>query len=266
MAKTLVLKFGGASLKDMEHFENVAAIIKEQSQKYNQICVVVSAIAGMTNYLDSLAASVDGDASSREKDMLLSVGERVSMSLLAMLLQKEGLDAVSLTGSQAGIITTNEHLDAKIVDVRPTRLKELLAKGKIPVIAGFQGVSLEKEVTTLGRGGSDTSAVALAVALDADKVVFYKDVRGVYSGDPKKCKDASLCEELSYDFALDVIGEGGKAVLHPRSVELAKKNHLVLHVRSFAKKWREEKGSLVFCNKSTKKSAKKQFEKDLSLT
>ncbi|MCH9811974.1 aspartate kinase [bacterium] len=262
MRKTLVLKFGGASLKDIEHFENVVSIIKEQSKKYHRICVVVSAIAGMTDYLDSLAASIDGSAPSREKDMLLSVGERVSMSLLAMLLQKEGLDGVSLTGSQAGIITTNEHLDARIVDVRPIRLVELLDKGKIPIIAGFQGVSLEKEVTTLGRGGSDTSAVALAVALDAEKVVFYKDVRGVFSKDPKKCKDANLCEALTYERALDVIGEGGRAVLHPRSVELARKNNLVMHVRSFVKKWREEKGSLVFCNKVRKKSAEKQYEEE----
>lgn len=265
MTKTLVLKFGGASLQDMEHFKNVASIIKEQSKDYDRICVVVSAIAGMTDYLESLASSIDVDAPKRERDMLLSVGERVSMSLLAMLLQKEGLNGVSLTGSQAGIITTNEHSQAKIVDVRPWRLLEFFEKGKIPIIAGFQGVSLEKEITTLGRGGSDTTAVALAVALDAEKVVFYKDVQGVFSKDPKKCKDAKICETLTYDQALSVIGSEGEAVLHPRSVALAKKNNLVMHVRSYVKKWREEKGSLVFCNKDKKISAIKQYEEDLSL-
>lgn len=260
MYKTLVLKFGGASLKDLAHFENVASIIEAESKCYDRICVVVSAIAGVTDYLGSLADLVHSGPSGREKDMLLSVGERVSMSLLAMVLEKKGVPAVSFTGSQAGVITTEEHTNAKIIDVRPKRLITVFENNKIPIIAGFQGVSQTGEITTLGRGGSDTTAVAIAVALGAEKVVFFKDVDGVCSKDPKKFDDASLYERLTYDEALKVIGEGSGAILHPRSVLLAKKNNLVMHVRSFEKKCTEKFGSMVFSEETTTGRAKKLYE------
>lgn len=232
-AKTVVLKFGGAALKDLESFDNVASLICTQAQKYERVCVVVSAMKGMTDYLVSLADSVYMGAPKREKDMLVSVGERMSMALLAMKLAEKGIEAVSLTGSQAGIITTSEHEEAKVIDVRPHRLEKLFGQAKLPVIAGFQGMSVDCEITTLGRGGSDTSAVALAVALGAEKVIFYKDVPGIYERDPKSCDKAQFFKEISYQKALEVIGEGGSAVLHPRCVELASKNNLTLQVRSF---------------------------------
>lgn len=264
MKKTLVLKFGGASLSDVAQFENVAEIIERESKKFDRICVVVSAMEGVTDYLGGLADLVDGDPSKREKDMLLSVGERVSMALLAMTLQKRGVDAVSLTGSQAGIITTTEHLNARIIDIKPSRLESVFKDGKIPVIAGFQGVSLQKEVTTLGRGGSDTTAVALAVALGAEKVVFYKDVDAVYSKDPKKYKDATPFKTLNYDEAIKVVGTGGSAVLHPRCILLAKKNGLILRVRSFKGKLKEEEGSIVFSVGVTRNLQELYYEESLS--
>jgi aspartate kinase len=260
MDKTLVLKFGGASLKDIAHFENVASIIESESKLYKRVCVVVSAIAGMTDYLGSLADLVHSHPSGREKDMLLSVGERVSMSLLAMILQKKGIEAVSLTGSQAGIITTAEHSNAKIIDVRPKRLTAVFDSNKIPIIAGFQGVSLAGEITTLGRGGSDTTAVAIAVALGAVKVMFFKDVDGVCSKDPKKFDDVSLFDRLTYEEALKVIGEGAGAILHPRSVRLARRNNLVMHVLSFEKKCKEKSGSMVFSGEEGVGALKKCYE------
>lgn len=260
MIDTLVVKFGGASLKDVSHFENVAKIILEEKKHYANICVVVSAMEGVTDYLLGLADRVHPGSSGREKDMLLSVGERVSMVLLAMTLQKMGADAVSLTGSQTGIITTTEHSDAKIIDVRPVRLEKIFAEGKIPIVAGFQGVSTEKEVTTLGRGGSDTTAVALAVALGAEKAVFYKDVDGVYTKDPKKYADAVIQECLTYDEAISVVGEGKGAVLHPRAIALAKKNQVLLQVRSFKGESRDKEGSKVYFVGNTEERGFKCYE------
>ncbi|MCH9620863.1 MAG: Aspartokinase [Chlamydiia bacterium] len=264
MARTLILKFGGASLRDLSHFENVASIILQESKNYDRVCVVVSAMEGMTDYLVSLADSVHMDPPKREKDMLLSVGERVSMSLLAMKLSEKGIDAVSLTGSQAGIITSNEHNEAKILEIRPKRLLSLYEDKKVPIIAGFQGMSLDKEVTTLGRGGSDTTAVALGIALDAERIVFYKDVEGVYSKDPKKYSDAKIEESLSYKRALAVIGTGMSAVLHPRCVRLAEKNGMILNVRSFDQKLKDKVGSVVFCVEGQKRDSGKIYEEALS--
>ena len=265
MQKTLVLKFGGAALKDIDHFKNVAHIIEEETKNYDRVCVVVSAMEGMTDYLDSLANLVHVDAPKREKDMLLSVGERVSMSLLAMKLQKKGIEAVSLTGSQAGIMTTTEHSNAKVIDVRLKRLEALFKNGKTPIIAGFQGVSLEGEVTTLGRGGSDTTAVALAVALGAEKVVFYKDVEGVFSKDPKKYRDAAVFSTLTHEQALEVVGKGKGAVLHPRSVNLAMKNGLTMQVRSFDMKLKDKLGSMVFTVETSSPLKERCYEESLSL-
>lgn len=164
--------------------------------------------------------------------MLISVGERISISLLAMALASKNHHAVSFTGSQSGIITCPQHSEAKIIDVRPHRLHPVLDSGSVAIVAGFQGVSKNGEITTLGRGGSDTSAVAIAAALGASKVEFYKDVDGVFSADPKRDHTARQFPNLTYDEALQIASNGAK-VLHPRAVLLGQRNKLPLHVRSF---------------------------------
>lgn len=228
----LVMKFGGASVSEPESFQKIAKIIIERSLHDEKLVVVVSAMANQTDELLALAKKVHPSPPTRELDMLVSVGERVSIALLAMALQKEGMDAVSFTGSQSGVMTCENHSDARIVDVRPKRLKETLEKGKVAIVAGFQGVSLKGEITTLGRGGSDTSAVALAVALGAGRVEFYKDVPGIYDQDPKKSDKATLLPRLSYMQAL-VLAKNGAKVLHARSIELAEKNGVELSIFSF---------------------------------
>lgn len=229
--KTLVMKFGGAALETPEHFGNVADIIGE---KEGRIVVVVSAMGDVTDELTALAYQVAKNPAKREMDMLLSVGERVSMALLAMALEERKIPAISLTGSQSGIITCNHHNDAFIEDVRPIRVEKHLDEGKVVIIGGFQGVSHEKEITTLGRGGSDTSAVALAAALGAENVEFYKDVEGIYTKDPKKDPQATLLSELSFEEALTF----PEFVLHKRAILLASKNGMPLHVKSFKKEHR----------------------------
>lgn len=223
----LVQKFGGAALEKPAHFGRVADII--EAKKDYHLVVVVSAMGKTTDYLLRLAREIHDDPPKRELDMLVSVGERISMSLLAMELKKRGIDAVSFTGSQSGIITSEDHHNAEILEVRPVRIVEALEKGRVVIVAGFQGVSRSKEITTLGRGGSDTSAVALGVALGAEKVEFYKDVDGVYSADPKTDPSATLFASISYSEALQVCGK----ILHPRSILLASKNKLPLHVIPF---------------------------------
>lgn len=230
--KTLVLKFGGASVAQPEHFSRIAEIILDRKKEYPYIVVVVSAMGDTTNQLIELAKKVNPSPPRREYDMLVSVGERISISLLAMALSLKGQEAISFTGSQCGIITTEEHSEAKIVSVKPHRLLPHLEKGKVVIVAGFQGVSRSGEITTLGRGGSDTSAVAIAIALNADKVEFFKDVPGVFSEDPKKSDKALFYPHLSHNAALEIMNKGAK-VLHARSIELAMKNALPLHVRPF---------------------------------
>ena len=247
---TLVMKFGGAAVASPEQFKQIAALIEKRTTEYSRIVVVVSAMGGMTDQLDTLARQVHPTPPKREMDMLVSVGERVSISLLAMALSLRGKEAISFTGSQSGIITTKDHSEAKIVAVRPTRLLSHLAEEKIVIVAGFQGVSIDKEITTLGRGGSDTSAVAMAVALNAEKVEFYKDVPGICTLDPKQMPKAKVISSLTYDAALTIVNKGAK-VLHARAIRLAKKNRLPLHVRSFNKEgegtWIGEKGGRKHC-------------------
>lgn len=230
--KTLIMKFGGASVATPADFAKIAQIIKGRSQYFQRIVVVISAMAHKTDELIALAKEVNPHPPRRELDMLVSVGERISISLLAMALNGAGCEAISFTGSQSGIITTAQHTDARIVEVRPWRLLPPLDEGKIVIVAGFQGVSRKGEITTLGRGGSDTTAVALGVALRAEKVEFYKDVAGVYSQDPKYQPDARLFPKISYEDTLSLLS-GGAKILHPRCVLLAKKNNLPLHVISF---------------------------------
>lgn len=230
---TLIMKFGGAAVASPNQFARIAEIILQRRQEYDRIAVVVSAMGDTTNQLISLANEVNGDPPRREYDMLVSVGERISISLLAMALAAKKHQAVSFTGSQSGIITCENHSDARIVDVRPHRLIPVLDSGSVVIVAGFQGVSRSGEITTLGRGGSDTSAVALGVALGAERVEFFKDVVGIFDKDPKQDSSARLFPELTYDKALEIVQKGAR-VLQPRSIELACKNGMPLHVMAFA--------------------------------
>ncbi len=231
--RTLIMKFGGSSVSCPEQFSKVADLILKKKLEFDRVVVVASAMANMTDQLIELSHSVHSNPPQRELDMLISIGERVTISLLSMALHAKGVQAISFTGSQSGIITTNEHNQAKILDVRPHRLIHFLDLGYIVIVAGFQGVSLEKEITTLGRGGSDTSAVALGVSLGAEKVEFFKDVQGIYERDPKRYPQARLLETLTYEEALKYV-DPDRAVLHPRCIKLAELNALPLSVYSFS--------------------------------
>ncbi len=254
--KRIVMKFGGASLASPAHFENVANIVEKLKIDFPEIILVVSAMGKTTDELIALAKSCHPNPPRREYDMLISVGERISMSLLAMVLSRKGFDVISFTGSQSGIITTSEHSDAKIVDIRPKRIRENLEKSKIVIVAGFQGVSLEGEITTLGRNGSDTTAVALASALNAEKVAFFKDVKGVYSEDPHLNPNANFYKTLRYDEALQIV-EKGCTVLCKRSLLLAKKNKIPLHVLSFVE---PSDGTLILDSEYKNRSSTPNFE------
>ena len=227
------MKFGGAAVATPQHFARIADLILARREEYDRVVVVVSAMGDTTDHLITLAKQVNPNPPRREYDMLLTVGERISISLLAMALAAKEQEAISFTGSQSGIITCNQHTEARIVAVRPHRLEEALTAGKIVIVAGFQGVSHTKEITTLGRGGSDTSAVALGIALSAEKVEFYKDVPGVFSEDPKRNSNAEMFPELRYEIALGILSKGS-GVLSPRCIELAQKNGIPLHVKGFS--------------------------------
>jgi aspartate kinase len=242
--KTLVMKFGGASVATAEQFSQIADLIISRRNEYSRIAVVVSAMGGTTDQLIDLAKRVHPEPPQREYDMLVSTGERISMTLLAMALCLKNQEAVSFTGSQSGIITCQRHSHAHIIDVKPQRLLSSLDQGKIVIVAGFQGVSKEKEITTLGRGGSDTTAVALGIALKAEKVEFYKDVPGIFPEDPKKFHQANCYSYLSYQKALEIVNRGAK-ILHSRAIQLAEKNVLPLHVRSFIDTYSHHSGTII---------------------
>lgn len=217
----VIQKYGGTSLATPRHIQQAALRIAELKATGTQVVVVVSAMGHTTDHLLKLAAKTVKSPPSRELDMLLTAGERVSMSLLAMCLHEKNIPAISFTGSQSGIITTESHTQAKILEIKPARIQDELEKGKVVIIAGFQGVSRNKEITTLGRGGSDTTAVALAAVLNADRCEILTDVRGIYSADPRLVPAAKLFSFLSYDKCLQLSVLGAK--MHPRSIELAKR-------------------------------------------
>ena len=229
--KKIVLKFGGAALADLECFYKASKIIKAKAKNCS-VCVVVSAMQGVTDELLQLARKIDPNPNLRELDMLLSTGEVLSMSLLAIALQKEGIEAVSLTGEQAGIITSSQHTHAKVIDVHKERIIKELVSGKVVIVAGFQGISKDREITTLGRGGSDITAVALAIALCCKTVEFYKDVKGIYSLDPKVHSNAELLGNLSYERAIEITRNQNK-IIHPRCIALAATHQITLHILSF---------------------------------
>ena len=224
------MKFGGSTFEGPKSFNRIAERVEEKRKLSSQIVVVVSAMKNMTDQLIELAKEIHPNPPEREQDMLISVGERISGALLAMALKGRGIDAISFTGSQSGIITCTRHSEAKIIDVRPFRVEAELTHGKVVIVAGFQGVSLKKEITTLGRGGSDTSAVALGVALHSDRVEFYKDVGGVFSSDPHRDPEAERLDVLNYPEAYEIAHRGG--ILHPRCISIAEKNKIALHVLS----------------------------------
>lgn len=242
---TLIMKFGGAALATPEQFSQIADLIIAQRKEFSKIVVVVSAMGKTTDQLIELAKQIHPVPPQREYDMLISVGERVSMTLLAMALCLKNQEAVSFTGSQSGIITCQNHAHAQIMDVRPQRIEASLELGKIVIVAGFQGVSFDKQVTTLGRGGSDITAVALGIALKAVKVAFFKDVPGIFACDPKQDPLAECYSHLTYQKALDIVNQGAK-VLQARSIQLAAKNGLPLHVQSFMSSYQNHPGTLIF--------------------
>jgi aspartate kinase len=227
----VVQKFGGSSVGDADRIRAVADHVARTRRSGDDVAVVVSAMGKTTDDLVRLASDVSDSRPPRELDMLLSSGERISMSLLCMALSDLGVSAFSYTGSQAGIITDTSHTRAKIVEVRGDRLRAALDQGAVPVVAGFQGVSTDRDVTTLGRGGSDTTAVALAAALGADVCEIYTDVSGVFSADPRIVPEARKLSRISYEEMLEIAATGGR-VLALRSVEFARNHHVPLHVRS----------------------------------
>jgi aspartate kinase len=242
----LVQKFGGSSVADAERIRNVADYIARAHRRGDQTVVVVSAMGHETDDLLDVAAKVSRTLPGREMDMLITAGERKAMALLCMALHDLDVPADSYTGSQAGILTNGEHTKAKIVEIRPDRLRSALASGRVPVVGGAQGVSLDREVTFLGRGGSDTTAVALAKALDADACELYTDVPGVFSADPRVVPGARRLTKVSYEEMLEMNAAGcPKPAM--RSVEFARTHGVRLHVRSSFTwepgTWIEEEGS-----------------------
>ncbi len=227
----IVQKFGGSSVADVERIRKVAARVAARRAEGHQLVVVVSAMGDTTDELLSLAKRMSADPPRRELDMLLTCGERISMALLSMALHEQGVPAISFTGSQSGIITDDTHAQARIVEVRPVRIREELGRGKVVIVAGYQGVSRNREVTTLGRGGSDTTAVALAAALGAEACEIYSDVEGVFSADPRVVPEARKLEALDYG-TMQELAAAGARVLNAQAVEFARQAGIVIDARS----------------------------------
>jgi aspartate kinase len=227
----IVQKYGGSSVADVHKLKSVAARVMRTRDEGHQVVVVVSAMGDTTDDLLGMAKQVSANPDRRELDMLLSAGERISMALLSMAIRELGGDAISFTGSQSGIITNDRHVDARIIEVRPFRVQDEVARGKIVVVAGYQGVSYKKEVTTLGRGGSDTTAVAMAAALDAEYCEICSDVDGVYSADPRVVAGARRIPALSYEETQEM-AESGAKVLNAQAVEFAKEKGIAIYARA----------------------------------
>jgi len=236
MSRLIVQKYGGTSVANTEKIKNVAKRVVSYKKKGCDLVVVVSALGDTTDDLLVLADSISKSPPERELDMLMSTGEQVSVALLAMAIHQLGYEAISFTGAQVGIITDKSHTKARILDINARRIHNELKRGKIVIVAGFQGENLDKEITTLGRGGSDMTAVALAKVLKADMCEIYTDVEGVYTADPRIVKDARKLDKISYE-EMHELSSSGAQVLQARSVEAASKYNVPLHVRSsFSKK------------------------------
>ncbi len=226
----LVQKYGGSSVADVEKIGKVADRVVAAKKAGHDVVVVVSAMGKTTDELLVLARRVSGEPPRRELDMLVSTGERVSMALLSIAIHARGADAISFTGSQSGIITNDRHFDARILEVRPHRIEDELSRGRIVIVAGYQGMSYRREITTLGRGGSDTTAVALAAALGAVRCEIYSDVDGVYSADPRVVPEALHLTEIDLA-SLQEMAEAGAKVLGAQAVEWARRAKIVIHAR-----------------------------------
>jgi aspartate kinase len=229
----VVQKYGGSSVADVERIRAVAERVMRTKRAGHDVVVVVSAMGDTTDDLLALARRVSDAPDRRELDMLLSAGERIAMALLSMAIRELGGDAISFTGSQSGIITNDRHIDARIIEVRPFRVQDELARGRVVVVAGYQGVSYRREVTTLGRGGSDTTAVAMAAALGAEYCEICSDVDGVYTADPRVVPDARRIPTLSYDETQE-LAESGAKVLNAQAVEFAKSAGIAIYARATA--------------------------------
>src|SRR5215212_10213718 len=227
----IVQKYGGSSVADVQKLTAVATRVMRTRQQGHDVVVVVSAMGDTTDALLAMAKQVSANPDRRELDMLLSAGERISMALLSMAIRELGGNAISFTGSQSGIITNDRHVDARIIEVRPFRIQDELTRGRIVVVAGYQGVSYRKEVTTLGRGGSDTTAVAMAAALDAEYCEICSDVDGVYSADPRVVAAAQRIPALSYEETQEM-AEAGARVLNAQAVEFAKEKSIAIYARA----------------------------------
>lgn len=227
----IVQKYGGTSVADTDRIKNVAARVAEYHRRGDRLVVVVSAMAGVTDKLIKMAKEISPLPSEREMDMLLATGEQTTIALTAMALEALGVPAMSLTGAQAGIVTDGVHTKAKIKNITPRQVHALLDQGKVVIVAGFQGQTPEGQITTLGRGGSDLTAIALAAALKANLCQIYTDVEGVFTADPRVVPTARKIDEISYDELLEMAGSGAK-VMQLRSVEFAKKFGVVFEVRS----------------------------------
>jgi aspartate kinase len=227
----IVQKYGGSSVADTDKIKRVARRVAAAQERGNQVVVVISALGDTTDRLVKLAREISECPPEREMDMLLSTGEQVSVALLSMAMHSLGHDAISFTGAQVGIVTDSAHTKAKIIDIKAERILEELAAGKVVIVAGFQGVSLDDNITTLGRGGSDTTAVALAAALKADLCEIYTDVEGVFTADPRVVPEARKIDHISYEEMLEMAATGAK-VMQLRSIEFARNYGVVIHVRS----------------------------------
>ncbi len=236
---TIVQKYGGSSVADVAKIRQVAEKVVASKRQGNQVVVVVSAMGKATDGLVKLAQEAAGfgkEAPRRELDMLLTTGERVTMSLLSIAITSLGEEAISFTGSQSGILTNDRHFDARIIEVRPYRIEDELARGRIVIVAGYQGMSYKREITTLGRGGSDTTAVALAAALNAERCEIYSDVDGVYSGDPRVVERARHLPEIGLEM-LQEIAEAGAKVLNAQAVGWARSAKIAIHARRTTDDW-----------------------------
>src|SRR5438034_564171 len=229
----IVQKYGGSSVADVSRLRQVADRVVRTRQQGHDVVVVVSAMGDTTDELLALAKQVSPNPDRRELDMLLTAGERISMALLSIAIRELGGDAISFTGSQSGIITNDRHIDARLVEVRPFRVQDELARGRIVVVAGYQGVSYRREVTTLGRGGSDTTAVAMAAALGAEYCEICSDVDGVYTADPRVVPDARRIGTLSYEETQE-LAESGAKVLNAQAIEFAKEKGIAIFARATA--------------------------------
>ncbi|MDP2940821.1 MAG: aspartate kinase [Candidatus Omnitrophota bacterium] len=232
----IVQKYGGSSVANAQRIQKVARRVVEYRKKGFDLVVVVSALGDTTDELIALANKINSEPSEREMDMLLSTGEQISVALLAMAIHKLGCEAISFTGVQVGILTDSSHTRARIIKINDSKIKQELAKGRIVIVAGFQGVNINQDITTLGRGGSDLTAVALAKELNADECEIYTDVEGIYTTDPRVAPQAKKIAKITYDEMLEMASLGAQ-VMQARSIEVAKKFNVPIHVRSsFSKK------------------------------